>query len=658
MPDAIDYRPLTDRQLDLLIEQGCCASDWGHVRVEQGFDPSRVRRVHFGGRVRIAARAAESPEDGLYDASICDCVIGRNVRIARVGVRIANYAIGDGAVIEDVGLVATRPGATFGNGVRAQVLNEMGGREVVLFNQLSSQFAYLFCLHRYRPPLFDKLEAIAARNTANVRSDVGSIGPGATIRSVKQMLDVNVGAGAVISGASRMVNGTVLSSLEVPTTVGAEVQCDDFIIAEGSSVTGAAILSKTFVGQACRIGKQYSADQSLFFANSEALHGEAACVLAGPFTVTHHKSTLLIGGLFSFFNAGSGTNQSNHMYKLGPLHEGKLERGTKTGSFCSLLWPSRVGPFSVVLGKHKRHFDTSMLPFSVLDATPEGRCALVPGLNLNSVGTLRDGAKWPPRDGRRGTASRDRVSFDVFSPYTVGRMLRGAAVLADLHESTAPDVETVTIHGADVKRDELRSYESTYRSGAETYLLDKITWWAAQAMAAGDLDAKAFAVADSAVYSDQWLDIGGLLMPRQRFEDLVDAVARGAVADIESFAAELDRIASAYGDDEWAWVRRTHEQVSGCNLDDASADDVIVMADRLLELKDGVAKLVLADARKEFTDQARIGYGQDGSSGDVDVDFASVRGSFEDNPFVKQVQEELAAIRDRVARLKERLVPR
>ena len=45
--------------------------------------------------------------------------------------------------------------------------------------------------------------------------------------------------------------------------------------------------------------------------------------------MTHHKSTLLIAGMFSFMNAGSGSNQSNHMYKLGPIHQGAMERGAK-----------------------------------------------------------------------------------------------------------------------------------------------------------------------------------------------------------------------------------------------------------------------------------------------------------------------------------------
>lgn len=90
------------------------------------------------------------------------------------------------------------------------------------------------------------------------------------------------------------------------------------------------------------------------------------CHFAGPFTVTHHKSTLLIAGMFSFMNAGSGSNQSNHMYKLGPIHQGALERGAKTTSDSYILWPARIGAFSLVMGRHVNHPDTSDLPFSYL----------------------------------------------------------------------------------------------------------------------------------------------------------------------------------------------------------------------------------------------------------------------------------------------------
>ena len=264
----------------------------------------------------------------------------------------------------------------------------------------------------------------------------GRIGAGATIRSVTEMIDVHVGPAAIVNGATSLVNGSILSCPEAPTLVGPGVQADSFIIAEGARVTGGAMVAKTYVGQGTQVGRQFSAEGSLLFANCEAFHGEACSVFAGPYTVTHHKGSLLIAGLFSFYNAGSGTNQSNHMYKLGPVHEGRVERGSKTGSFSYMMWPCRVGPFCVVLGKHTRAFDTADFPFSHIEALPDGRCSLIPGFNLTTVGTVRDGAKWPTRDRRKGPVKRDRLSFDVFSPYTVGRMLRGMEILHDFQQKT------------------------------------------------------------------------------------------------------------------------------------------------------------------------------------------------------------------------------
>ena len=86
----------------------------------------------------------------------------------------------------------------------------------------------------------------------------------------------------------------------------------------------------------------------IHFCSATALfeNGEACAIFAGPFTVSMHKSSLLIAGMYSFLNAGSGSNQSNHMYKLGPIHQGIVERGSKTTSDSYILWPARVGAFS------------------------------------------------------------------------------------------------------------------------------------------------------------------------------------------------------------------------------------------------------------------------------------------------------------------------
>ncbi len=652
------YRPLTEGEIRTLAERRCACADWSGVRVAEGFLVERMAGVHLAGQVRLGRNGGRlggagslAKECGVYNASLRDCVLEDDVRIANVGVHVANYTIGRGACVENAGLLETRAGATFGNGVVVAPVNEGGGREVVLFNRLDSQFAHLLCLHRYRPALIEYLTAIAKAEAAEAAADRGTIGPGAQLVNVRKMVDVCLGEAALVDGAAALVNGTVLSTAEAPTRIGDDVQAEDFIIAEGSEVTGGARLEKTFVGQACRIGRQFSSEGSLFFANCEAFHGEACAIFAAPYTVTHHKSTLLIAGHFSFYNAGSGTNQSNHLYKLGPVHEGKLERGCKTGSFSYLMWPSRVGPFSVVLGKHTRTFDTADFPFSYVEASPEGRCLMTVGFNLTTVGTIRDGSKWPARD-RRGAVRRDRLRFDVFSPLTVGRMIRGSRRLRELQEKTDRAVETVTIDGAEVKRVLLRTGQKTYRTAIHLYLQEKVV--SRIEAAAGASLADAFRVAPDAVFSEEWVDVGGQLMPRRRVEDLAATLASQG-GNLEALNGALDAAFEAYAEDEWAWVCWAYEQVFQRRPQDLERAELAQLADEMAANRTRFLNLVLLDAVKEFDEVIRTGFGQDGTADDVAADFTAVRGEVDSNDFVRTMKEEIASVAPRAAAFQRQL---
>lgn len=656
------YNNLKDDQIKALCSQGCTAGDWKQVQVAEGFDTACVRNVHFCGKVSIGSTAGKvktahgvEKSCGIYNASIAECTIGNGCRIANISVHIANYDIADGVCIEDVATMQTNPGATFGNGVNADVLNEGGGREVVLFDELNVQFAYMMCLHRHKPKMVEKLKAIANAYVEKVRSDRGKVAAGARICSVKEIVNVNIGSYALVNGAASLVNGTILSTQDAPTVVGNNVVADDFIIAESSSVTGGAILGKVFVGQGCQIGKQYSAENSLFFANCEGFHGEACSIFAGPYTVTHHKSTLLIAGLFSFYNAGSGSNQSNHMYKLGPVHEGKLMRGSKTGSFSYMMWPCVAGPFSVILGKHTGTFDTSDFPFSHIEARSNGKCSMVPGLHLTTVGTVRDGAKWPSRDRRKGSVKRDVLNFDVFSPYTVGKMIKANAMLKELQQNTDKSIEDVAVCGAMVKRPILHTGQKHYRTGIDMYLLEKVVEKAEAALQSNIKLDKAFAVDKAAVYSSQWIDLGGQMMGKQRLDALEDAIESGKIATVEAFYAELNKINSAYKIDEWAWVKAAYKQVFENDLDSITKEQLGDAVSKFLKSKGKFLSLVANDAEKEFSELSRCGFGQDGGEGDSDKDFAGVRGTYEANKFIKSMKGDIAALEQRIKELEQKL---
>jgi hypothetical protein len=524
-------------------------------------------------------------------------------------------------------------------------LNEAGGREVPLFDALSSQFAYLVCTHRYRADVVERLMGMARRAADDATKDFGTVGDGASITGVSKIIDVNIGSGATIDSAQSLVNGTVLSHPDAVTTIGDAVIAKDFLVAEGAQVGGGAIVRRSFVGQGSRVGNQFSAENALLFANCEAFHGEAVSVFAGPYTVTHHKSTLLIGGMFSFYNAGSGTNQSNHRYKLGPTHEGKLERGSKTGSFAYMMWPCRVGPFSVVLGKHTRSFNTADLPFSHLEADSSGRCETIPGHYIATVGTLRDGAKWPKRDRRTGPVLRDVLCFDVFSPLTVGRMIRGADLLSQLQESTDRSVASVNVGGAEIKRVLLRMGAKRYTAAVERYLLEQIFNRLEKQFAAGAKRLNdALAVDSRAVFSQEWVDVGGQLVPHDRLNSLCAAISNGEIASIEKLQQAFNKARTAYDDDTWIWVRRQSASSLDLNFDELSVDRARECVSQFCEHQQKFLRLVLLDAEREYDEGSRVGFGLDGDARAAIDDFTAVRGKFAENSFVKQVTAEIESL--------------
>jgi hypothetical protein len=58
--------------------------------------------------------------------------------------------------------------------------------------------------------------------------------------------------------------------------------------------------------------------------------------------------------------------------------------------------------------------------------------------------------------------------------------------------------------------------------------------------------------------------------------------------------------------------------------------------------------MILKDAEKEFDQNSKIGFGIDGNEEIVNADFAAIRGSFDDNKFVKEVQQESQTVEVRV----------
>lgn len=493
------YRRLTVEEIGMLQSQGCRASDWTDILVKDGFMPKKLYNVNFTGK----------------------CYLGANV------------------IVENVFDVGTSGDTTFANGLAISVLKEDGGLEVVIHNNLTAREAAF---------------AVQERTLNDVRDirhcDGCIIEDGCEVRNVRQLRDVHLKSNSKVIGATRLIDVTLNALSEASVVVGDNVILEHVIVCSDSTICDGAQLDNCFVGQGCHIGRMFSATQSLFFANCHFENGEACAYFAGPYSVSHHKSTLLIAMQTSFFNAGSGSNQSNHSYKMGPNKYGQLLRGAKMGSSCYIYWPMQIGVFSTVIGHHTCHADLRNLPFSLI-TEKEGHTFVIPANAFRSIGTKRDVNKWPVRDHRK--VKSDIIDFRLLNPFTVQHILEGIKILEHLQTSGHSGYD-----GAKVSVRHIPLALKLYN--------EALTLYKAEILGHPDFDD-----ACNGDVVERWADYGGYVSPKGnlvseedvKWCELIWAKATFDFSDPDSIIADAARIR-----EEWNFYTQEDADLdlSACNI--------------------------------------------------------------------------------------------
>ena len=642
------YRLLTPDEIARLKSQMCTASDWTTIEVAEDFNPENVFYARFSGNIRLGSFNKEftlaggiKKHSGLYHVTLHNVTVGNDCCIENVKNYIANYEIGSGTFIENVDIILTDGTSTFGNGVEVSVLNETGGREVLIYDRLSAQQAYIMALYRHRPGLIASLKELIGKYVASVTSGTGRIGSDVMIADAGYIKNVRIGDCCKIEGTARLKNGSINSNADAPVHIGVGVIGDDFIISSGSSVEDGVTFSRCFIGQACRLGHTYSASDSLFFSNCQGENGEACAIFAGPYTVTHHKSTLLIAGMFSFMNAGSGSNQSNHMYKLGPIHQGIMERGAKTSSDSYLLWPAKIGAFSLVMGRHVSHLDTSNMPFSYL-IEQQGTSFIFPGVNLKSVGTIRDAKKWPRRDGRKDPDMLDCINYNLLSPFTVQKMFKAVGILEGIVAASGDMSDKYSYMGAKIRSSSLRNGLKYYNIAINKFLGNSVIKRLEGIDFTSDEQIRERLRPDTLTGKGDWVDVSGMIAPKSEVESLMDDIEQGRVTDVAQMHSRFLDMHSHYYDYEWAWAYDRISLFYGISPEKITAADVIDIVEQWKNAVVGLDRMVYEDAKKEFSLSAMTSFGADGDVDTRNLDFAEVRGGqFESNPFVMETLDHI-----------------
>ncbi len=546
-----DYRFLTDDEIRVLENNSCWAEDWQRVQVADEFSPYNFHRVILYGDIRLGVFENQVEvskgfvkHSGINDATLRNVTVGDNCLIEKVGNFINNYTIGNDCYISNISTMETTEGASFGEGHLISVLNEMGDGNVVLFHDLNSQLAAFMVKYFKDKQLKDSLTRLINEEIRFTQPERGTIGNGVKIINSKEITNTVVKEDCEINGAARLSDCTILSSKDDSVYIGTGVICENSIISNGCSITNSVKMQDCFVGEACQITNGFTAEASVFFANSYMANGEACAAFCGPFSASHHKSSLLIGGEFSFYNAGSNTNFSNHAYKMGPLHYGVLERGSKTASGAYVLMPAKIGSFSVCFGKLMNHPDMRCLPFAYLLAYGE-TMYIVPGRNITTVGLYRDIKKWPKRDKRAASSRKSIINFDWLSPFTVGEIVEGKKILENLRQAGGKNVSSYNFQEYIINASSLKKGIKYYDIALRIYM---------GAVLKRAVKGQWLGKPTTTVGEGTWNDLSGLLLPASEEQRLLNDIKNGAIESIHEVIERFNDINEHYREYQWVWT--------------------------------------------------------------------------------------------------------
>ena len=604
----MDYRLLNEEEIVILENNGCTAEDWTAINVAEDFQPNYIKDTSFYGEVSLGVFEKNMEvtkgfvkHTGITRSTLRNVTVGDNCLIENVAGYINNYTIGDDCFISNVSIIETTEGATYGEGNLISVLNEAGDGNAILFGNLNSQFAAFMVKHFTDKNILAEIRRLINEDIERNMPERGIIGNNVKIIGTKEITNTVINDNCEINGASRISDCSILNGPSDSVYIGTGVICENSIICNGSSIINSVKMQDCFVGEACHIANGFTASQSVFFANSYMSNGEACAAFCGPFSASHHKSSLLIGGQFSFYNAGSNTNFSNHAYKMGPIHYGTLERGTKTASGSYVLMPAKIGAFSVCMGKLMHHPDTRDVPFSYLISYNDDMY-LVPGRNITTVGLYRDIKKWPKRDMRQQGCQKSIVNFDWLSPFTVGEILRGKKILENLRAASGDLQSQYNYHDYVINA-------SSLKKGIKYYDIALRLYMGAVLKRAKKHDY--FRKPTTNIGKGNWIDLSGLLLPESEEVRLIEDIKNGTLETIQAVIDRFEEINDHYREYQWTW---TYDMILNYyGLDEITEED----AERIREDYITARRIWIGEIRKEAEKEYAMGDVED----DVFSDF-------------------------------------
>ena len=456
--------------------------------VEGDFDANRIIRSSFMGEVylpkffgTLLLPGDVSFPTGIYDSLVHNCFI-ENALVHKVAM-LSNILVRSSAVVQNVGSIISSGKISYMIGNSMHVGNEMGGRKVAVFPEITMELVEAQLFHKPEPEVAAAFDEQLKAYREETAFPFGVVGKGAVICNTNIIRNSWIGAHARIEGAEKIRNSVVLSSLEEPSHVYDSVILENsnvqksVTIHTGAEVQGSVLMSRTTV--ACKA----IVKSSIIAPCCHIEEGEVNSSYVGPMTQMHHHS-LLIAALWpeGCGNLGYGANVgSNHTGRM-PDQEIMPGQGMFFGLGVNIKFPAnyRESPFTLVASGVTTLPQRLKFPFSLirpgdpqLMGVPARLNELVPAWNYtrNAYAIDRNLFKYS----QRGKGCVPASFFSIFNPDTVRQVYDA---YNRLQVSQVRDVYTrehIDGLGENFMRERVRQGALTaYGEYLERYVLDSL----------------------------------------------------------------------------------------------------------------------------------------------------------------------------------------
>lgn len=482
------YRALTAEEIQVLEKNGNRSESWSRVFVEQDFDANRIHRSTFAGEVflprffgTLLLPGDVSYPTGIYESLVHNSIV-ENALVYRVSM-LSNELIRCGAVVHNVGSLVSSGKINYMIGTSMNVGNEMGGRSILVFPELTTELVDLQLFHKADAEVGNAFAEQLKIYRDEMALPFGIVGKGAVVSNTNIIRNSWIGAHARIEGASKIRNSVVMSSLEESTHVYDSVILENsnvqmgVKIHTGAEVQGSVLMTRTKV--CCKA----IVKSSVIAPCCHIEEGEVNSSYMGPMTQMHHHS-LLIAALWpeGCGNLGYGANVgSNHTGRM-PDQEVMPGQAMFFGLGVNIKFPAnyRESPFTLIATGVTTMPQRLKFPFSLvrpgdpqLNGVPARLNEIVPGWNYacNAYALDRNAYKYSVR----GKGVVPATFFSIFNPETV-RCVYDA--YCRLQVATIRDVYTkehIDGLGENFLRERVRQQAlHTYSEYLERYVLESI----------------------------------------------------------------------------------------------------------------------------------------------------------------------------------------